>query len=191
MFELPKHKNRKEIPEYNIWKGMRARCSAPCNKYMGKYQKLNIKVCERWNDFLLFYQDMGPRPSNKYSIDRKDPLGDYEPSNCRWATKKTQCENRGEFNRVYEYGGEYKVLKEWARILEIDYSKLHKRISYQGMTFEDAINYKGPGMYTLNGICKSISEWADEYGISKGNLSSRLSRGKTLEEALNTPIKTR
>lgn len=189
MFELPKHKNRKEMPEYRIWKNMRARCSSPCNKNNGKYQSRNIKVCNRWNDFTLFYQDMGPKPSKKHSIDRIDPYGDYEPSNCRWTDQKTQCENRGEFNKVYTYNGESKVLKEWSRVLNIDYSKLHKRISYQGMSFEEAINYKGPGMYELNGVWKSVSEWSKEYGISKGNLSSRLSRGKTLEEALNTPIR--
>ena len=51
MYKLPEHKNRKEIPEYHTWKNMRARCNAPCNKENGNYQKNNIIVCERWNDF--------------------------------------------------------------------------------------------------------------------------------------------
>ena len=94
MYKLPKHKNRKEIPEYHTWKNMRARCNAPCNKENGNYQKNNITVCERWNDFEKFYNDMGPKPTIKHSIDRKNNYGNYEPENCRWADNTVQANNK-------------------------------------------------------------------------------------------------
>ena len=190
MYKLPEHKNRKEIPEYHIWKAMRARCSKTCNSNL-TYKEKNITVCEEWNDFIVFYNDMGPRPSDKHSIDREDNNGNYCKSNCRWVIQKTQCENRGEFNKIFTYNGESKVLKEWARFFKIDYSVLHKRITYQKLSFEEAINYKGPGVREYNGEFKTLQEWADQYGISKGNLSSRLSRGKTMHEALKTPEKNK
>ena len=101
MYKLPEHKNRKEIPEYHTWKNMRARCNAPCNKENGNYQKNNIIVCERWNDFEKFYEDMGPRPSDKHSIDRIDNSKDYFPENCRWTNQTVQCSNRGDFNKIF------------------------------------------------------------------------------------------
>ena len=54
----------------------------------------DVTVCKDWLDFKQFLADMGPRPSTKYSIDRIDPFGNYEASNCRWATQSEQCNNK-------------------------------------------------------------------------------------------------
>lgn len=82
------------IPEYVVWKGMRQRCNDPNHKNYDDYGGRGIRVCKRWDSFELFYQDMGPRPSGNYTIDRKNNLGHYTPSNCRWATMKQQNNNR-------------------------------------------------------------------------------------------------
>ena len=109
---------RKQFPrEYRIWKAMRARCNAPCFKD-SVYQRRKIKVCNRWDSFDSFMQDMGKCPP-KYSIDRIDTYGDYCPENCRWASQEEQCKNRGKFNLIYTYQGETLCLKDWAKKFDI------------------------------------------------------------------------
>lgn len=82
--------------EYQSWSSMRGRCADRNNPdYGGK----GIKVCERWNDFRTFYADMGPKPSPSHSIDRKDSSGNYEPANCRWATRSEQNANRRPYHK--------------------------------------------------------------------------------------------
>lgn len=82
------------IPEYAIWKTMRQRCENPNSHKYENYGARGIKVCERWNNFELFLEDMGRRPSKKHSIDRKDVNGNYDPSNCHWASTTEQARNR-------------------------------------------------------------------------------------------------
>ena len=107
--------------EYRIWKGMRARCTAKCLRNIGNYQRLGVKVCERWNSFDLFFKDMGERPEG-YTIDRIDNSGDYCPENCRWASYDTQAKNRGSFNINVTYLGKTQCIKDWSKELNIDYT---------------------------------------------------------------------
>lgn len=79
-------------PEYKIWNSMIQRCQSDHPNYGAR----GILVCDKWqNSFEAFYQDVGPRPDESYTLDRRDNDGNYEPGNCRWADRTTQTLNQG------------------------------------------------------------------------------------------------
>jgi len=80
-------------PTYISWYGMKYRCSNPKNSRYKDYGGRGISVCERWLSFTNFLADMGERPEGM-TIDRKNVNGNYEPSNCRWATPIEQSANK-------------------------------------------------------------------------------------------------
>lgn len=78
----------------NSWRHMLHRCKNPKHHARARYSEAGVTVCQRWEKYENFLEDMGQRPAGT-SIDRyPDPAGNYEPKNCRWATPKQQVENR-------------------------------------------------------------------------------------------------
>ena len=82
-------------PEWYSWRAMRDRCFGSNERRKGHkyYAARGITICPEWNSFEQFYADMGPRPKGT-SLDRIDPNGNYEPTNCRWAPPSIQAKNQ-------------------------------------------------------------------------------------------------
>ena len=176
--------------EYRIWKALRARCNAPCYKN-SSYQRNGIKCCRRWQSFGHFISDMGRCPEG-YSIDRIDNSRGYEPDNCRWADNKTQASNRGGFTPLFQYNGESHILKDWSKVLGINYSTLRKRIFEMGMTFESAVKYIDPGdeLIWWEGRHYTRKELCEKYNIPLANFYDRAHAGWSLRKILLTPVKS-
>ena len=119
-------KKRTRHPLWVIWHGMMQRCSNPNRKDYKYYGERGISVCDRWKTLRNFTDDMGPRPTLKHSIDRVDNSGNYEPGNCRWATKTEQSNNSRSALQITARG-KTQTLSAWARELGMSLSGLHRR----------------------------------------------------------------
>lgn len=127
-------------PEYQAWIDMRRRCEHARRKSFPTYGGRGIKVCARWRQsFKSFLTDMGLRPSPKHSLDRyPDTNGDYEPTNCRWATAKQQTRNRRS-NRIISYGGQNMTLAEAGERFGIRRDTIAARLK-RGWSIERALS---------------------------------------------------
>lgn len=89
-----KQPSRKSLPEYSVWKGMRKRCKPVEQGGHPRYGGAGIIVCPEWDDFLVFYADMGPRPSSRHALDRVGGAKVYSKATCRWATPEEEEERK-------------------------------------------------------------------------------------------------
>ncbi len=133
--------NKTNSTEYMIWVTMKQRCYNFKNKQYCDYGGRGITVCDRWlgeHGFENFYEDMGPRQSKEYSIDRIDNNGNYCPENCRWTTMKIQSNNRRN-SILLTYQDKTSTINEWANFLNVNYSLLYSRY-YRGLTDEQILS---------------------------------------------------
>ena len=113
---------------YYSWVSMKTRCFNKSDEHYKNYGARGITVCNEWlgkNGFQNFYKDMGERPRKK-TLDRIDNDGNYELSNCRWATSKEQGNNQRS-NHLVTYKGITKNVTQWAEILGIKRKTLFER----------------------------------------------------------------
>jgi hypothetical protein len=101
---------KNQHPLYSVWMNMKDRCRNPNFRQWSAYGGRGINVCDRWkNDFKAFVEDMGPRPEG-YSLDRINNDGNYEPGNCRWASRKEQQRNQRRAVYVEIEGARYRAV---------------------------------------------------------------------------------
>lgn len=127
----------KGTPTYKTWEAMKARCGNPRQGSYKDYGARGIIICERWLKFENFYEDMGEKPDNT-SIDRIDNNGNYEPQNCRWATRTEQNRN-SRHNRLMTRDGKTQSMSAWAEEFGISYNIFMQRLDKLGWPFEKAL----------------------------------------------------
>ena len=127
---------------FSIWQAMLKRCYRNNNKDYKRYGGRGITVCEEWLKFEPF-NDWAVANGYKegLTIDRIDTNGNYEPSNCRWATIKEQCNNRTN-NSFITYNGKTQTITQWADELGINYRTLVGRVKRLHWSVEKAFTTK-------------------------------------------------
>jgi len=173
---------------------MIARCSNPNYTHYSYYGGKGINVCEEWkssDNFIKWANNNGY--DKALTLDRIDGNGNYEPSNCRWITRKEQSHNIKN-NQNVTINGVTKPLAQWAEELRINRNTLYKRF-YKGLRGQDLIGDIDKkcschylNVITINGINHTIKEWSKITGINENTLQSRKNRGITGEDFLKEVI---
>lgn len=123
-----KHGMRKS-PEYKVWSGIKDRCHNPSANGFNRYGGRGIRVCNRWlHSFENFLADMGRKPSPNHTIERKNNNIGYSPTNCMWAGRGAQANNRST-NKFVSIGGVSKTYAQWCKEFKINPATLFWRIS--------------------------------------------------------------
>lgn len=125
---------------YKIWKSIKYRCLNKKCEFYRIYGGRGITICDRWkNSFENFYADMGECPSG-FSIERMNNGGNYEPSNCKWASNFEQGRNK-RTNTYIEFNGERKIIADWSLSTGISNAVIYSRIR-NNWDVKDALTVK-------------------------------------------------
>ncbi len=137
MLSARKTHGMRDTPEYKTWCNIRNRCENERHISYKYYGARGIKVCERWQAFEPFFEDMGRRPSKDHSIDRKDSAKDYSPDNCKWSTEVEQQNNRSDNMRL-TFNGVTRTESQWCRLLGFRTQTIGQRVK-RGWSVEKAM----------------------------------------------------
>ena len=126
---------------YEIWRQMHRRCYGKNTKAYKDYGGRGITICDEWKEYKPFQKwAIANGYQEGLTIDRIDVNGNYEPSNCRWATMKEQANNRRSCH-IVDYNGERHTISEWADIYGVDQRRLYDRLSRNGWDLGIAVSH--------------------------------------------------
>lgn len=132
--------NKSNTPEYKTWDCMKSRCTNPNDKRFKYYGGRGIKVCEEWmSSFSLFYDHIGPKPTEKHTLDRINGNLGYEPGNVRWATISEQ-NNNSRNNHNITFNGKTQNIQRWSEDLCVARDIIYDRIIRSGWSIEKALS---------------------------------------------------
>lgn len=131
--------NKSHLPLYRVWSRMKSCTTLETHQDYKYYGARGLKMCKEWfDDFEKFYQwSIANGYKRGLEIDRIDNDGNYEPSNCRWVTRKKQLNNTSR-NRNITFNGKTQSVKEWSEELGFVYNTLYARIFHFGWDTEKA-----------------------------------------------------
>lgn len=131
---------------YKTWYTMLQRCNNPKVRGYQYYGHRGIRVCDRWREsYIDFIGDMGKRPTPEHTLDRINNDGNYEPSNCRWATRKEQNLNTSRVHTL-THKGITKSITLWAEELGMPRNTIYRRIR-AGWDTDNALSKKRNSLY--------------------------------------------
>lgn len=110
-----------------IWQGMKRRCLSPNEPAYKYYGGRGIKVCNKWLNFIGFYEDMKTGYTEKMTIERINVNGNYCKENCKWIPQSEQARNTRK-NIYIKYNNKKQLLKDWSKELNINYFTLYGRL---------------------------------------------------------------
>lgn len=175
-----------------IWDGIIRRCDNPNAGFYHRYGGRGITVCDEWRDFEVFYKwALHNGYKDDLTIDRIDNDGNYEPSNCRWATWKEQANNKS-LNHILTFDGKSQTMTLWAEETGITRSAIKTRLK-NGWSVEKAlttpIGVENSMHHQLefNGKTQNAAEWSREIGIPYSTIMDRINMGWETERILTTP----
>lgn len=174
--------------EFEIWTGILTRCYNKNAKAFKNYGGRGIVMCDQWRDsFERFLADMGIRPSLGHSIERRNNDGIYEPSNCYWATRSEQANNKRN-NLNISIDGVTKTASQWASELGLSRAALYQRIRYHPKLKSKTSELMRPvvkGSVEFNGQRDTFAGWSKRTGIKSSTIAMRIhSCGWSIEKAL-------
>lgn len=177
-------------PEYQVWASMKERCNNPNTANFSDYGGRGIEVCARWNDYAMFIADMGRRPVG-CSIDRINNAGNYEPGNCRWATRKEQNRNTRK-NKMLTHAGAVRCIAEWADETGINETIIRQRLSLGwdvARTLTEPVKQLARRALKLGMKTQSVSAWCNELGLPLATIRNRVYLGWDDKAVLTTPVR--
>lgn len=146
---------------YHSWSAMKNRCTSESNVKYKYYGGRGITICDEWSDYENFKSwALSNGWKEGLTLDRIDSDKNYEPSNCRWVTMKTQQNNKRN-NKMLTYKGKTQTLSEWVDELGLNYDRVKARLNDCNMTVEEAFErrlFESHDSYMIRKACEEAEE---------------------------------